>query len=112
MEIVYAVGQVNFLFDKSQKVHITADEVSAAFGVAKSTAANKAKDIRSLLKMSMFDHKWMLPSKYDNSGLAWMISVNGLMMDARSCPREIQEEAFRKGYIPYIPADRLDVSQE
>ena len=37
--------------------------------------------------------------------MAWMIEVNGLIMDARRLPREIQEEAFRKGLIPYIPAD-------
>ena len=32
-----------------------------------------------------------------------MISVNGLMVDARRMPREIQEEAFRRGLIPYLP---------
>jgi hypothetical protein len=28
------------------------------------------------------------------------------MVDARYVPREIQEEAFRKGLIPYIPEDQ------
>ena len=108
--IVYVVGQVNFLFDKSKAVHTTADELTAAFGIAKSTASNKAKDIRTLLKMGMFDHKWTLPSELDKSGLVWMISVDGLIVDVRYCSREIQEEAFRKGYIPYIPADRGEES--
>jgi hypothetical protein len=40
--------------------------------------------------------------------MAWMIQVNGLITDARREPREIQEEAFRKGLIPYIPSDRAD----
>ncbi len=35
-----------------------------------------------------------------------MLSVNGLLMDIRQAPREAQEVAFRKGLIPYIPADR------
>ena len=35
--VVYALGQVNFLFDASGEPHLTADELSAAFGVAKST---------------------------------------------------------------------------
>jgi hypothetical protein len=35
--------------------------------------------------------------------LIWMLQVNGLVMDMRYAPREIQEEAFLKGLIPYIP---------
>ena len=34
-----------------------------------------------------------------------MVSVNGLIVDVRRMPRAIQEEAYRKGLIPYIPAD-------
>ena len=110
--IVYAIAQVNFLFDKSEAVHTSVDELCAAFGIAKSTAGNKAKDIRTLLKIGMLDSKWTLPSLLDRSGVAWMVLVNGLIVDVRRCPREIQEEAFRKGYIPYIPADRPEESNE
>ena len=35
--------------------------------------------------------------------MAWMIMVNGLIVDARYLPREIQEVACRKGLIPYVP---------
>jgi hypothetical protein len=31
-------------------------------------------------------------------------------VDIRECPREVQEVAFEKGLIPYIPADRQDES--
>ena len=41
-----------------------------------------------------------------------MIQVNGLIVDARHLPRDIQEEASRKGLIPYIPSDRADNSTE
>ena len=34
-----------------------------------------------------------------------MIEVDGLVMDARRLRREIQEEAFRKGLIPYLPKE-------
>jgi hypothetical protein len=33
-----------------------------------------------------------------------MIQVNGLIVDARHLPRDIQEEAARKGLIPSSPA--------
>ena len=38
--------------------------------------------------------------------MAWMIQINGFLVDARILKREFQEEALRKGLIPYIPADR------
>ena len=42
----------------------------------------------------------------DDNPLVWMVSVNGFMMDVGHAPREVQEMAFNKGLIPYIPADR------
>ncbi len=82
-----------------------ADELCAWFGVAPSTGGNKAKQIRDMLHITQFDGKWMLPSMVDKSPMAWMISVNGFIVDARSLPRPIQEEAYRKGLIPYVPGD-------
>jgi hypothetical protein len=35
--------------------------------------------------------------------MVWMIQVDGLVLDARYLRREIQEEAGRRGLIPYIP---------
>jgi hypothetical protein len=73
--------------------------------VASSTAGNKAKIIRDALKIHMMDPDWTLPSRMDDNIMAWMIEVNGLIVDARHLPREIQEIAYRKGFIPYIPED-------
>jgi hypothetical protein len=36
--------------------------------------------------------------------------VNGLLVDLRDMPREIQEIAFQDRLIPYIPADRKERS--
>jgi len=35
-----------------------------------------------------------------------MVQVNGMVVDARRMPREIQVIAYKKGLIPYIPADK------
>jgi hypothetical protein len=48
----------------------------------------------------------MLPSIVDQNPLVWMAEVNGFLVDLREMPREVQEIAFAKGLIPYIPADR------
>jgi hypothetical protein len=34
---------------------------------------------------------------------AWFIEVNGMLLDARDLPLEIQVEAYLKGIIPYVP---------
>jgi hypothetical protein len=40
----------------------------------------------------------------DDNPMAWMIMVNGFIVDVRYMPRAIQEEAYRKGLIPYMPS--------
>ncbi len=104
--IVHAVGTVNFAFDKSQTPSITIPDISQHFGVGKSSPASKSKVIRDLFNIHMMDPDWTLPSRMDSNPMAWYVMVNGFVMDARTAPREIQEEAFAKGLIPYIPADR------
>ena len=104
--ITYALGTVNFLFDKSQTPHMRADELCAAFGVSQSSGANKAKQIRDLLGMFQFDPRWCLPSLVGENPMVWMLEVDGLIVDVRHMPRAVQEMAYQRGLIPYIPADR------
>lgn len=104
--IVHALGFVNFLFDKSQKPYMNAADLCKAFGLSTSTGSAKAKVVRDILKMMRFDPNWCLPSKMERNPMAWLITVNGFLVDARSMPLEIQEEAYRKGLIPYLPGSR------
>ncbi len=62
--------------------------------------------VRDLLKMSQMDPNWCLPSKMDSNPMVWTIMYNGLIVDARALPRAIQEVAYQKGLIPYIPGDK------
>jgi hypothetical protein len=62
--------------------------------------------IRKMMKMHQFDPNWTLPSQLEGNPMVWMLEINGFMMDVRQAPREVQEIAFQKGLIPYIPADR------
>lgn len=101
--IIHAVCMINFGFDKSQTPSTSSIEICSYFKKAQSTVGNKSKEIRSLLKISQWDHNWMLPSRVADSPLVWMISINGLIVDARQLPKHIQEQAAAKGIIPYIP---------
>jgi hypothetical protein len=104
--IVHALGMVNFLFDPSQTPHVKSTQIPEYFKTAQSTVQAKSKQIRDLLGMYQLSPEWSLPSRLDRNPLASMISVNGLIVDARHVPHPIQEEAFRKGLIPYIPDAR------
>ncbi len=106
--IVRTIGWVNFLDDSSRSPHMKLTAIDKAFGVAESTGQGKSKAIRTMLKIRQFDPCWTLPGRMDDSPLIWMLEVNGLLTDIRTCPRDAQEEAFRRGLIPYIPADRAD----
>lgn len=104
--ILRVIGWVNFLSDPNQKRHMKLPEIDKAFGVAESTAQGRAKEIRTLLKIRQFDFHWMLRRRIEQTGLVWMVDVNGIPFDARQLPREIQEEAVRQGLIPYLPCQR------
>jgi hypothetical protein len=101
--IVHIIGQVNFVFDKTQEPHLRRDDISDFFNVKGATASQKAGSIRKILNIGLMDPKWYLPSKLGENPIAWRIMLNGLIIDARYAPRDIQEEAFHKGLIPYIP---------
>lgn len=100
--IVLALGQMNFLTDRSKTPSMSTADLRAWFGAAESTATNKAKQIKTLLSMRPFDHKWMLPSRVAGNSLVWLIEFNGLIVDARQLPVEVQEAAVKKGLIPFI----------
>jgi len=110
--VVYALGQVNFLFDPATKPYATADDLSAAFGVAKSTLSAKAKQVRDLAKMSWETTEFLREDMIQASPVIWYIQVDGLIVDARELPLPIQAQAFELGVIPYIPALGRDGTAE
>ncbi len=109
--VLRVIGWVNFLDDSSNSPHMKLTAIDKAFGVAESTGQGKAKAIRELLKIRQFDFRWMLRRRIEECSMAWMISVNGFTVYARHLKREVQEEAFRKGLIPYIPGEKPAAEQ-
>lgn len=98
--VLYALGQVNFLSDKSTTPHMAMADLCTHFGTAPSTGGNKAKLVRAALGMRQFDHKWTLPSRLADSSLPWLITVDGLVVDARRLPMAILEWRSQKASFP------------
>jgi hypothetical protein len=101
--VVWALGQVNFLFDPSAKPYVTHDDLADAFGLSKSTLGQKAKQIRDMLSMTWATPEFLRAERIDDNPMIWFIEVNGLPFDARELAVEIQVEAYLKGIIPYVP---------
>jgi Domain of unknown function (DUF6398) len=103
---IYAVGQVNFLFDRSQTPHLTAEQLAEALGVVKTTMASKAGMINRMLDIGISEPELTRVAMIEQHPMAWLVEVDGLILDARTLPAELQDEARRRGLIPDLDALR------
>ncbi len=101
--VVWALGQVNFLFDRSTEPYVAQDALASAFGLSKSTLGQKGKQIRDMLRMTWGTPEFLRAEMIDANPMIWLIEVNGMPCDARELPVEIQVAAYREGIIPYVP---------
>jgi hypothetical protein len=56
--IIYAIGSINFLFDKTFKPFVKGEDICAYFGTKTSTVAQKSKVIRDMFKLNYFDNEY------------------------------------------------------
>ena len=106
--VAYAIAANNFIFDKANPHHMTAEQIADEFDLAASTVGNKAAEIRRMFTMHYANAEWCLPSSLKDNTAVWMLSVNGFMVDIRDMSLDIQRIAFRKGLIPYVPGESRD----
>jgi hypothetical protein len=110
--VIYAMASNNFLFDQSQPMHQSAQQLSDSLDVKKTTMGNKGTIVRNLLKIGMMDPDYTHPDLMKDNPLAWMLLIDGIAMDARMLPVEFQRKAFAMGLIPYVPGDEVTDEQE
>ena len=104
---IYAVGQVNFLFDRTQTPHLTAKQLAAALGVVQTTMANKAGIINRALDIGIFEPGLSRVATLEQHPMAWLVEPGGgFIVDARTLPPNLQDEAPRRGLIPDLDALR------
>jgi hypothetical protein len=104
--VVSSVGWVNFLGDPNQKPHLIQEDIAKLIGVSPATMAAKAKIIRDSLDLERMDPRWSRKEILDNNPLVWMVQdKSGIPLDLRQAPRQVQEQAYQQGLIPYIPGE-------
>lgn len=110
--IVHALGWVNCLYDPTMSPHITSREISDEFGVSQGTMTAKSKMVRNGLQLVPLDPDWCISVEPEDNPMVWMVDIGGLMMDIRHAPRQMQEQAYQLGLIPFIPADKHEQKQQ
>jgi len=89
--VIHALGTINFLFDKSFEPYVTIDEINNFFGTGKSTSGAKSKQIRDLLKLSIWDKEFSTRRIQVGNPFAEMVMVNGLIVPLNTIPEEYQK---------------------
>ena len=104
--IVRTIGWANILDDPSKSPYMKLIDIDPKFGVANSTGQGKCLAIKRMFGIGRLNVDWTLPSRLGDNPVVWKVWVNDELVDIRQESREQQEKAFRKGLIPWIPADR------
>ena len=89
--VVYALGSINFLFDKSFKPFATAEDICNYFGTTRSTTSQKAKVIRDMFKLGYYDGEFSTAHMKNNNPFSNFVMIDGLIVDKKHLSPEIQE---------------------
>lgn len=98
--IVYTVGALNFLFDKSFEPYIPSSDIHEYFETKSSTVNAKSKLIRDLLKLNRFKNEFSTNRMIGSNPFNQFVMVNDMIVPLDSIPEEYQKmvkEARAKG---------------
>lgn len=90
--VVYAIGSINFLFDKSFEPYMTADQISIYFGTKNSTVSNKARVIKDLFDMWHFNPEFSTQRMTDSNPFNRMVMVDGFIVSIDTLPDDLQQK--------------------
>jgi len=76
--VVYSIGQINFLFDRSSEPYVTRDDICKYFKTNKTTTTQRAKKIRDLFKLGYLSREFTISSPISFDGL---VGLGGLFSD-------------------------------
>jgi hypothetical protein len=93
--VVYALGQINFLFDKSFEPYVSATDLCDYFGTSQSTISKKAKTIRDMFKMRYFDEEFSTERMQNENPLNEFVMVNGLIVPISTVMKVLEEKEAR-----------------
>ena len=58
---------------------------------------------KKMLKINYSDSEWVLRSEMESKPMLWYVMMDGLIVDARTLPIDLQIYCAQRGLIPYVP---------
>ena len=101
--IIYALGSINFLFDKSFEPCASTTDICNYFGVKKTTVSGKSKTIRDLLNLAYYDSNFSTSKMQNDSPFNNLVMLDGIIVSLNSLPKETQD------YVKQARADGHDI---
>jgi hypothetical protein len=95
--VIYALGQINFLFDRSYEPYVAAAEIPSYFGVSQSTVATKAKLIRDTFDLFPWHPEFSTQRLLDNDPYSGKVMIDGFIVPINMLSPELQEELRKRG---------------
>ncbi len=89
--VIYAIGSINFLFDKSFEPYIKSEQICDYFGTKLSTVSSKAKLIKDMFDMWHFSPGFSTQRMVDDNPFNNMVMVDGLIVPLDTLPLDLQE---------------------
>lgn len=89
--VVYAIGSINFLFDKSFEPYMTPEQISEYFGTINSTVSNKARQIKDMFDMWHFSPEFSTQKMTEGNPFNKMVMVDGFIVPLDTIPEDLQE---------------------
>ncbi len=89
--VIFAIGSINFLFDKSFEPYMTAEQISEYFGTKNSTVSNKARQIKDMFDMWYFSPEFSTQKMTNDNPFNKMVMVDGFIVPLDTLPADLQE---------------------
>jgi hypothetical protein len=103
--VIHALGSINFLFDKSFKPYVTADQISEYFGAKNSTISNKAREIKEMLNLGYYNSEFSTKKMIEDNPFNDLVMVDGFIVPLDTLPpilqKRVQEVREKGGDIEF-----------
>lgn len=94
--VVYALGQINFLFDRSFEPYVSATDLCDYFGASQSTVSQKAKKIRDMFKMGYFNEEFSTERVQKDNPFNNLVMINGLIVPVSAVLKVLKKKELEK----------------
>ena len=89
--VIYAIGSINFLFDKSFEPYMSSKQVCEYFGTKLTTVSNKARIIKEMFDLWHFSPEFSTQNMEKSNPFSGMVLVDDMIVPISSLPEDMQQ---------------------